>query len=989
MRAITYVEIDVDYCGHTYGNAPCTAAIGVTGEKKCFNGQKTCQDLANFDFDGTLTLRFAKPTADLPPDIPAIPSLRSVSLSPATISFGENLGQRAALECTFEDHPDSDTSLDKYYAGRGFDPYRQGTFWAKFRARFPYLTGKAIRVYRGRVGQTLAQMTVQHFVIDKTEGPKPDGTFSITARDMLKLADNEKAQAPKLSNGSLLADITAAATAIVVNPVGIGNLDYDGDGYLAIAGKEVVSFTRDVGADAPCVLLLHCDGANNTYVFTDSGPSAHIVTTVGGAVISTAQSVFGGASASFAAAAAHITLDGSDDFDFGVADFTVEFRARFVAVNARQVLFDMEPQGGGPDDYMAILLRSDGFLAVETNGVQRLASLAALVVNTWYHVMVSKRANMLRLFIGGVLQNAVKELGVFGTGVNRPVFGTRGSTTAHDFFGGFLDEIRIVNGRGMKTANFTIPAAAYASGVGDNITIVRAQFGTTAVAHTNQDRVQPCVHYSQMDPALILLNLFEQYGGIDRAHLPAESWLAETAAYLQRFYTTLIPEPTGVSILASELIEQANLAVWWDDVLQRIQLQVLRGIPTDTDAITADNRSERSFSSSEQLDKRVSQVWTYFGIINPLKSSTDADNYRSCAATVNLELETFYGSPAIRKIFSRWIPAFGRSIALEVNNILLTRYQIPPRKFSFELQREGGLIPELGGGYQLTGPFLQDDEGKAVSVPIRINRLGRTDDKYQIEAEEVFGGVGVGDLNNRTVIIDRDTFNANLRTLHDAIYPAIVDPTGITLTLIIEEGVKVGSTNAANPSLTIGTFPVGLPITVINKGRIGGKGGNGQGSDGQATGSGANGQAGGTALYTRHPITIDNTDGEIWGGGGSGGTSRSSFQSGTVCFNYNLVGGGGAGVSPGTTGTSVTTPSRVGTTEEGGPSATVPSAFGGFVRSGKGGDPGMPGLSGSFQTTANCPFGFNWTPGAAGKAIDGLSYITFTGAGSRKGPETG
>lgn len=986
MRSLTYVEIDIDYCGNTYGTAPCTAALGVTGDKKCFNGQKTCQDLANYDFDGRRTLRFAKPTADLPADIPAIPSLKSVTLSPATISFGENLGQRATLECTFEDHPDSDTGLDKYFADRAYNPYRTGTFWGKFRARFPYLTGRAIRVYRGFVGQSLEEMTIQHFVIDKTEGPSPTGTFSITARDMLKLADNAKAQAPRLSNGSLFAGISAAATAIVLNPVGIGNVDYDGDGYLAIAGKEIVSFVRDCGQDAPCVLMLHMNGANLSTVFTDDGPNASTVTPVNGPIISTAQSVFGGASASFAAASAHLTCDGSEAFDFGTGDFTIDFRVRFVAVNVRQVIVDTEPLGGGADDYLAVVLRSDGFLAVEINGAQVLASDAVRVVNTWYHVMVSKRANTIRLFIGGVLQgNAVKELSDFGTGPDRPVIGARGDTAAGDFFGGFIDEFRIVKGRGMKSAAFTIPAAAYAAGVGDNVTIVRAQFGTVAVAHTNQDRVQPCLYFSQVDPALILLNLFEQYGGIDREFLPVTSWLAETGAYLQRFYTALIAEPTGVSILASELIEQANLAVWWDEVLRSIRLQVLRGIATDADEINGDNRIERTFSSSEQLDKRVSQVWTYFGIINPLKSVTDADNYRSCAATVNLELETFYGSPAIRKIFSRWIPAFGRSIALEVNNILLTRYQIPPRRFSFELQREGGLIPELATGYQLSGPFIQDDEGMQVAVPIRINRLGRTDAKYQIEAEEVFAGA-VGDLNNRTVIIDRDTFNANLRTLHDAIYPAIVDPTGITLTLIVEEGVKVGSTNAANPSLTIGTFPVGLPITVINKGRIGGKGGNGQGSDGQATGSGANGQAGGTALYTRYPITVDNTDGEIWGGGGSGGTSRTSYQSSNVCFNINRVGGGGAGVSPGTSGAGA---SRQGTTEAGGIGGSGTS-FGATVTSGNGGNPGMPGTIGSFVGTVNCnQFGFNWTPGAAGKAIDGVSYVTFTGAGDRKGPETG
>ena len=47
-RWLTFVEIDVSICSLTYGVAPCTAAVGVTGAQKCFNTLGSCQDRANY-----------------------------------------------------------------------------------------------------------------------------------------------------------------------------------------------------------------------------------------------------------------------------------------------------------------------------------------------------------------------------------------------------------------------------------------------------------------------------------------------------------------------------------------------------------------------------------------------------------------------------------------------------------------------------------------------------------------------------------------------------------------------------------------------------------------------------------------------------------------------------------------------------------------------------------------------------------------------------
>ena len=77
-------------------------------------------------------------------------------------------------------------------------------------------------------------------------------------------------------------------------------------------------------------------------------------------------------------------------------------------------------------------------------------------------------------------------------------------------------------------------------------------------------------------------------------------------------------------------------------------------------------------------------------------------------------------------------------------------------------------------------------------------------------------------------------------------------------------------------SLSTGSWPIGSKVKLVSNNYIYGASGNrGLGSDGSNAnggwGYGAPGSAGGNALTLLYPITIDNTNGYIFGGGGGGG----------------------------------------------------------------------------------------------------------------------
>lgn len=742
MKALTYVEIDVPICGLIYGVAPCTAA----GTDKCFNTKASCQDRENFD-ETTSTLRFAKPTSYLPNDIRCIPSIREVESTPAIISLGENLGQRATVKITFTDHPHSDVGFlhDPYLDDRTYNPYNQGSFWGKFRARQKFIQGRRLRLIRGTLGQALGDMETRHYVVESFEGPNLDGEFTIVAQDVLKLADNDRTRAPSQSNGYLTSDIDDDENTCTLSPVGIGNAEYPSSGQVVIGGRELVGFTR-------------------------SGDT--------------------------------LTLD------------------RFT--------------------------------------------------------------NML-------------------------------------------------------------------------------EYGIEAMAHKAGDRVQLVLRYNDESPADIIYDLLTTYANIDPSFINLDAWQSEIDTFLPGLYSAFIAEPTGVTKLISELIEQSAISLWWDDVEQQIKLRVLRTVITLAERFTEDNVLRGTLSMEDKTEKRLSRVITYFGQISPIKGVEDIDNYRCVEITTDDEAEEDYGVPSIKTIFSRWIPADQRVVARKLNQTQLARFRDPPRRFKFSMFKGATSEILLGGGYRVESRKLQDFTGASTNAPIQVTSLRTTDDKFVVEGEEVLFKVqDPGDLTNRVIVIDTDTMNFNLRGAHDSIFPPVTegDVGTVTLTCIVQSGVIVGSTATAIRAFNVGDWPSGFDITVRVLGRIQGRGGNGGNVIGFTP---QNGSPGGVALYTRHAIDLE-VEGEVWGGGGGGAANFVLF--------FGFGGCGGAGQLPGIGGNGVIEGEFApdGTTEAGGTGENGEAA---------GGDPGEAGAN-----------SVSATGGAAGAAIDGISYVTVTvGPGDRRGPE--
>lgn len=245
-QPIVIVEMDLDYCPNTYGVAPCTAVLGVTGVDKCFNTCASCQDPTNYARTPVKTYRFSSQV--LPVNAPlSIPTLRTAKVTPARIDPGQGLGVRASAEFSFADHPFSDLGIDKYARERAYNSATRGTFWGKFFARNQYYQSRPLRMITGYLNADgsydAANMETRLYFIEGMTGPDRSGQVKVTAKDILKLVDDARSQVPPVSSGQLLADISTGATTATLLPVGVGDDEYPASG-LAMIGSECVSFTR-------------------------------------------------------------------------------------------------------------------------------------------------------------------------------------------------------------------------------------------------------------------------------------------------------------------------------------------------------------------------------------------------------------------------------------------------------------------------------------------------------------------------------------------------------------------------------------------------------------------------------------------------------------------------------------------------------------------------------------------------------------------------
>ena len=154
----------------------------------------------------------------------------------------------------------------------------------------------------------------------------------------------------------------------------------------------------------------------------------------------------------------YLGLSGQSQFAFGTNPFTIEFFVNLNSFADVPLIIDFRPFSTNGAYVTAGLDSSGNFYFVNNNTIVVTAS-TAITTNTWNHLVACRTGGITTLYVNGVAAGSVSDAVNYLIGAGSPLIGVNAynppATT--NYFGGYLSNLRIVNGVGVYTGNFTVP----------------------------------------------------------------------------------------------------------------------------------------------------------------------------------------------------------------------------------------------------------------------------------------------------------------------------------------------------------------------------------------------------------------------------------------------------------------------------------------------------------------------------------------------------
>ena len=226
------------------------------------------------------------------------------------------------------------------------------------------------------------------------------------------------------------------------------------NGTYTMTGNNIGVTGSNIDSNFSSVsLLLHMDGSNGSTTITDSSNNGLFGTAWGSAQISTAQSMFGGASCTFDGSGDYIDIPGANTlFDFTSGSFSVEIWTYQTASKLVHVV------SYNVADWRIDIL-ADGSVAWVTPNSNKITSSAnAAPLNQWNFLAAISDGTTTTLYVNGSSVGTTTSKPTAAGGGNVGIWiGKNADDTTRDF-NGYLDDLRIT--KGVARSN-TVPTAAF------------------------------------------------------------------------------------------------------------------------------------------------------------------------------------------------------------------------------------------------------------------------------------------------------------------------------------------------------------------------------------------------------------------------------------------------------------------------------------------------------------------------------------------------
>ncbi len=204
-------------------------------------------------------------------------------------------------------------------------------------------------------------------------------------------------------------------------------------------------------------LCLVSDQVNGSQVFVDRGPSNHTITAVNDSHHDSGGSIFlhNSTSIYFDGTGDYLTVPTGSDCTFGLGDFTVECWFYPTSAGSSQVM--ISNMAGWTTNNAWGLAYQDNTAGISwlTDGGSWMISAGTSQASAWHHAAVCRTGALTSLYVDGALANtsatetawtSVATLGIGATG------------TGAQPYTGYLDDVRIIQGKAIYTHDFIPPS---------------------------------------------------------------------------------------------------------------------------------------------------------------------------------------------------------------------------------------------------------------------------------------------------------------------------------------------------------------------------------------------------------------------------------------------------------------------------------------------------------------------------------------------------
>lgn len=227
-----------------------------------------------------------------------------------------------------------------------------------------------------------------------------------------------------------------------------------------------------VGVYDPNVsLIMHFSGADNSTNIIDSSYNEKAIIVNGNAKISTTQSKYGGSSLYLDGTGDYLTTPDNADFDLGTGDFTIEFWA-YCTDQTNNFPTYLATDGVWADGAFAYRFDNTGQgskFSIHWNPDDPLLSSANTFPNdTWTHTALVRNGNLLTLYVNGNNEASATLSPTRTLDLSRGgnmFIGSSPWDGGAGYVNDYIDDLRILKGIALYTANFTPPTQELTGGL--------------------------------------------------------------------------------------------------------------------------------------------------------------------------------------------------------------------------------------------------------------------------------------------------------------------------------------------------------------------------------------------------------------------------------------------------------------------------------------------------------------------------------------------